>query len=540
MYADGALGLYTTIAGWKYYGIIWDLLLGTGIVFLPILFIVMGQVLSARQRSSMMGASSDALLSGLEGTFLKLFLVIALCATPISFLNVSATAVKPMPTAGAAIQAATDSPVVAVCNTQSEWDTAMEETTPWTTGSVCTDSVGVPLWWYLTMAVSTTLTKTIVEEMTAANSMSYRALHRAITSVNITDGETRYLFGRFQSSCEERARRLFNREKAVGPVQLPGAEFDAGSETDWAGSALFIERYYPLMYYSELVPGVPWDANAAPEYSQPQPNGRPTCLQAWTIISDRIAAEASLGDKADYNSWFNYLGSFFGWSAEDTRSRMIKAYLLGSNIPMSRTTEQIARMQNIDSDLFGKAVDTVADIYSTVEMAKLVITTSFIVDALLLSLPILQAYILMIIYVGLPFGLVLSGYDIGFLIKAAVLIFVVTFWSAIWALCAWIDETFAAAIFGNGDNLIEAVFSLDEHGTRKRLAHNIVVGSIYILAPTIFSWVFLMAGFGEAANLSNRAVSGGAMTSIGTGATNRVLGAASRGRRLLSAKGGKK
>ncbi len=40
MSVDSYLELFTTLFGWTFYGILWDVLLGTGIVFLPFLGIL--------------------------------------------------------------------------------------------------------------------------------------------------------------------------------------------------------------------------------------------------------------------------------------------------------------------------------------------------------------------------------------------------------------------------------------------------------------------------------------------------------------------
>ena len=40
MTVDSYLELFTTLFGWAFYGILWDVLVGTGIVFLPFLGIL--------------------------------------------------------------------------------------------------------------------------------------------------------------------------------------------------------------------------------------------------------------------------------------------------------------------------------------------------------------------------------------------------------------------------------------------------------------------------------------------------------------------
>ena len=40
MNVDSYLELFTTLFGWAFYGVLWDVLVGTGIVYLPILGIL--------------------------------------------------------------------------------------------------------------------------------------------------------------------------------------------------------------------------------------------------------------------------------------------------------------------------------------------------------------------------------------------------------------------------------------------------------------------------------------------------------------------
>ena len=169
-------------------------------------------------------------------------------------------------------------------------------------------------------------------------------------------------------------------------------------------------------------------------------------------------------------------------------------YLTNTEYVPSYTTEQI---NNLDGTSF--IGNWLQDAFTSTELTKLSFRSMFISDALKKALPLIQAYLLMFIYVMLPFGLILSGYRWDFVIKASALIFFITFWSALWALCAWADESLAYALWDEGDGIMGAVMGFGKHENslemiNMKLLHSMITAGLYILVPTVAGWVMMTAG----------------------------------------------
>jgi hypothetical protein len=100
--------------------------------------------------------------------------------------------------------------------------------------------------------------------------------------------------------------------------------------------------------------------------------------------------------------------------------------------------------------------------------------------------PILQALLLLLIYVFLPFAFVFSSYRASTFITGSLLIFSVIFWGFIWHLVSWIDST-----------LIQALYSgwFARQGAGATLA-DMIIASLVIFAPLF--WFSFMSAMGIA------------------------------------------
>ena len=100
-----------------------------------------------------------------------------------------------------------------------------------------------------------------------------------------------------------------------------------------------------------------------------------------------------------------------------------------------------------------------------------------------------QALLLFSIILLTPLALLLSGYSVRAVILIAVFYFTVSFWTALWAVCAWLDDKALQALYPKG-GLLE--FS----GTG--FTQDIIVGLatlfIYLIIPGIWTALMVIAG----------------------------------------------
>ena len=84
MEVDSWIQANTLIVGWKFYNIVWSLLVATGLVFIPLLLIIARTFLRARERGAMSNINSEGVLSEFEMKMVTLFLVFFFVAMPAS------------------------------------------------------------------------------------------------------------------------------------------------------------------------------------------------------------------------------------------------------------------------------------------------------------------------------------------------------------------------------------------------------------------------------------------------------------------------
>ena len=86
MAVDSTLELYTTLFGWLFYNSIWDVLVATGIVFLPFLGILLDTIIRSYAGEDAEEAGNTTLRI-VEVEFFVAFFVILIAAVPATPLN---------------------------------------------------------------------------------------------------------------------------------------------------------------------------------------------------------------------------------------------------------------------------------------------------------------------------------------------------------------------------------------------------------------------------------------------------------------------
>ncbi len=99
MSVDSYLELFTTLFGWSFYGILWDVLVGTGIVYLPFLGILIDNWREPAQGGEV-GHASGLSLRRMEIDLFMALLVVVLAGQPATLapLNAGTLSYTPPPT----------------------------------------------------------------------------------------------------------------------------------------------------------------------------------------------------------------------------------------------------------------------------------------------------------------------------------------------------------------------------------------------------------------------------------------------------------
>ena len=495
MFVDSSLHVYTAVIGWKYYSLMWSVLVASGMVLVPILFVFFDVLLSRKEQGSFLTSiRSDDLIAAIEGKIIRLLIVMFFVVMPWNNVTLDANSIR-----------ATESPndlrsppgIPASSTCGSSGSTLDDITAPYTgSGSICGDQSVMPLWWYLVMRVSNALAGVIVNEVGQVNNNSFRALVAYNQGAVVQDTNLKLAINDFVKQCYQPAMAAYiERSRQIG-------ESDAdrrGRELDWIGAPYFLENDYPQRRTRDEVafPGGE-TPNRDPEYdasAEAEGKSQVLCSTFYEAIEEGVYAEATSDIAGDNRaSRLEQLQAAIPWFGTDNREKVVRMYLTNTEYVPSYTTEQI---NNLDGTSF--IGNWLQDAFTSTELTKLSFRSMFVSDALKKALPLIQAYLLMFIYVMLPFGLILSGYRWDFVIKASALIFFITFWSALWALCAWADESLAYALWDEGDGIMGAVMGFGKHENslemiNMKLLHSMITAGLYILVPTVAGWVMMTAG----------------------------------------------
>ncbi len=501
MDTNGYIHLYTTLFGWQFYNVIWSILVGTGLVFLPVLGVILDGVLGARSSGSLLSVNADAALSQIEVNVFLLMLVIGLAAVPTGVTTISGSTLG---YEGASVG-----------STESTYDETFGAS------PLASASVKIPVWWYGAMAISEGITKAVVEE--TGNENAFRELKRSLNIAAIREPTTRYLLQIFDDECHTPARSQF-----YDNMDATAVDARAGN-LHWRGSPYFLDTagYYDTIRTKTMLADFAFDAATNTEYSgDPGKGGTPTCTQLWTTMSADIYTQAEIDGVV--GSWEKFWGI-----DEDEKAKIVQKYVETAEQRAIQSADEINAMRNGEQGAFESVVNWVSGQASNIGLGLVVLFLEAMVNAIVYGASTIQAYLLMAIYLFIPIGMLASRYSIAFLISGALLIFSVIFWTALWAIAAQAD-LFLAGSFWNLDSSDVVMAAKDPENVTKKLVHSIVILMLYTALPAAVSWVLMAAGssagmaIGQAArgmatgaNAGNSAIGRG-MGQVGTSAVKMV------------------
>jgi hypothetical protein len=152
MSLDSYLELFTTLFGWTFYGVLWDVLVTTGIVYLPFLGILIDNWREPAE-GGQFGTVTGLSLRRMEIELFIALLVVVLAGQPAALtpLNAGTLSYTPPPTL--------DNPVPATATVAAPQSTFGATGF---TGSPAT--VNIPVWWYAVLAMTSGFNHSVVDQ----------------------------------------------------------------------------------------------------------------------------------------------------------------------------------------------------------------------------------------------------------------------------------------------------------------------------------------------------------------------------------------
>ena len=290
MNVDSYLELFTTLFGWAFYGVLWDVLVGTGIVYLPFLGILIDNWREPAEGGEF-GTVAALSLRRMEIELFTALLVVVLAGQPSSLTALDAGTLQ-----------YTAPPTL----TNPDPDSATVNAPLASYGSTgfagSPETVNLPIWWYAVIAASSGINHAVIEGLpTAADLRSYEQQARLAT---IADPQLRAEVSQFFSDCFIPSRSRYQ-AGALRTDAIDDLLDEYGpDDPDWLGSHVYREigGYYDRYRASSPITGWRYDPLRDTEYdvNVPPEWGRPYCTEWWD--DEDIALRQKLVDEADATS----------------------------------------------------------------------------------------------------------------------------------------------------------------------------------------------------------------------------------------------
>lgn len=482
MSVDSYLELFTTLFGWAFYGVLWDVLVATGIVYLPFL----GILLDNWREPATGGQFASATGWSLRRMEIELFvalLVVVLAGQPAALtpLDDGTLSYTPPPT----ISDATP-PTATVTTSQSTYGVSGFNGTPTT--------VNVPVWWYAVMAISAGFSHAVVEGMPSASDL--RALEQQAHLATIADPGLRQEVSDFFSGCYVPARSKYQSERpGTAAVNAILATYGP-DDPDWLGSHVLRDTpgYYDVLRSTKPISGWPYDATRDTEYDPAAPPtwGKPICKQWWE--EDQIGLRHKIEEAADATA-----GGFSGLvvavapglASEQQNDAVARVVL--SNAPAVWSNNDLVAHNTATSGWLATEEHFIKGGLATGGIVAASALFSVMMTAILMGLPMVQALLLLGIYALLPMVVVLSRYSISMMVTGAMTIFTVKFWSVLWYLAMWVDQNLITSMYPDVNVFLQIFVNPGEHDS-KRMLLNMMTMSLYVGLPLLWSGMMTWVG----------------------------------------------
>lgn len=518
MTVDSYLELFTTLFGWTFYNALWDVLVATGIVYLPFIGIVIDNWRDPAEGGEF-GTATSLSLRRLEIELYLALLVVVLAGQPAALTPLNATVLRytPPPTLS--------EPNPATATPEDPDSTFGAQGFA---GSAAT--VNLPIWWYGVLSMTSGVNHAVIEGLPVVADL--RTYEQQARLANIRDPRLRKEVSDFFVSCYVPARSRYQRERPIDAATVTLIEEFGDTDPDWIGSHLYQQHpnYYDTLRSTRPVAGWPYDPVRDTEYEVGSPPewGRPVCNEWWQH-AERGLQEKLVAAGEDTVSGLAALVVRLvpSWSTDRQRDAVAKAVL--ANAPPIWSNNDLAALNRADGGAIGSVQQFVKQGLAGGGIVAASAFFSVTMTVVLLSLPMIQALVLLGIYAMLPLIVVLSRFSLSMMVVGAIGIFTVKFWSVLWYLALWVDQNLIASMYPDVSVFLELFANPGEHDI-KRLLLNMLSTTLYLMLPILWSAMMAWVGvrIGRSIDTATSVTSGPAFESgrqggaIGKGLVGRI------------------
>lgn len=461
------LEIYLTQFGWTVYDAFWDLLVDTGLAYLPFIGMILRNIAEPITSQEAKDASATS-LRRVEADAVKMFAVLVIAVQPymtVSYNNLSYNKAC-NPGGNAAVGG----------NTGKTYDTTF------TAAMLGGNNAKVPIWWYAVLAVTGGINDAAIVGIPCTANI--RLMSFSIDNARVKDPQLRRQVQMFYKDCYRHAMAMYLDHNQQLPNNL------SPDDLNWLGSQFFLNGTYQTTRASATVPGFTYDPNRDLEYDPRvyiPVDGKPTCQQWWTGNghANGIGLREALADQIDpgaLTTFKQYVANKTGMAQNEVENIAIKTLI-------SREETAFNGLQNLNrynnAGLANIANSAGATIGSFMEAMSFYPA----LYAMKVAAPIIQAVVLMLIYALMPLYFWFSSYQPDKIIFMSIIVFSVKFWTVLWAIANWLDNNLIEAIKPSWYNLQLTNNMLVE------MIIDFVIGGMFVVMPLFWSGLLTWAGF---------------------------------------------
>ncbi len=465
--------------GWHIANGIAELLVTSGLVLLPLLMLFWRNW-SEPMRSQSMRAAAAVSLRRMEIDALTAVVIIVfafLPAVPVSRADLQFTAPY------------TDTPT-----------TAQAPDLPYRDDTDARSDIRVPILWWLIYQTSSLITEQVIALVDELGDPAVlRASLLRIAQLSITDERLIGELRQFRSDCYEPSLAKYQRAAA------PPVAADDYAAVDWLGSHLFIrtEGYYRRCSavtrcgtgYQARTPVVGWPTRSGVD---PAP-GQPQCDVWWEHdhLGLRVRLLADLQKQSP--SFRRDIQRVANRVNDERGSQPLDLVRRFEDRVLRRMLNQVPRMMVARADResgfffnsFGWfSADGLQQLVATIGALVLSVLMHIVMELVVVGLPMLQALMLMLLYIILPLVVPYAALQPSVIIRAALLLFALRFMTALWAIAEFLDEKLLRTLYPDA-----SILEFGGSGTVADVVLGLITLTAYLTLP--LAWLLLVGTLGS-------------------------------------------
>lgn len=501
MYVFSYLELHTTLIAWQLYGVIYEILVGTGLIVLPILWLLVST--STQALGEDRGENHETAVLHIKN-MVGAIIVIIFCLAPVYSINPTDVKFRPQ---------------AAPVGTPAEVDATADPTTYAGHFGQSLAPVRIPAWWGMLHSLSAGLTNAVIERFRTPGDL--RDARMLLESRNIEDPSLAADYNEFLQGCYWPAKDNYQRLAQQNVVA-------AGQDVSWAGSEFLVNMPggYRLCTDNTNCKNAPGSLHVQFSTNPGELVRRglgDTCADWWEVIRGKILDQAR-ADQGTFDRIWGSLTGFLGSSSARERE----------NILVRKTLENFHVREGLSAEYTTGRTSWYqegVDIVGGMAIAKEWLDMTVVVNVMKQALPIMAAVTLLFVVMVIPLGLLFCTFRIGAVIRLSFLYFSFVFLHALLAFAGWLDHYLTVMLYDGATQLLSAWF-VGSHGhlggnTQKEWLINIVLMGYYVIIPVL--WFGIMGAIGVGAAAGMDAMAGGGVVGAFLHGQARRAGSSARG-----------